>query len=254
MHLDVYVEEPSAKAALEILVPRIVGEPHTFRVLSFGNKQHLLREIPKRLKGYSHWLPRDWRIVVLVDEDRQDCHVLKAHLVEAARQTGLADRVLSRIAVEELEAWFFGDVEALRAVYPRIPKTLARRRRFRNPDAVAGGTWEVLDQVLQRSGYPAGLSKIESLSHRHPYGPVAQHVPQLSGIPRWISASGSISGAAGELNRNTPDRDCTEPHPIDQGVAPLERPQREAERTAGWAPTAEPPAHRQAPSEPSRAT
>lgn len=162
MHLDVYVEEPSAKAALDILVPRIVGEPHTFRVFNFRNKQDLLREIPKRLKGYSHWLPRDWRIVVLVDEDRQDCHVLKARLVKAARQSGLADRVLNRVAVEELEAWFFGDVEALRAAYPRIPKTLARRRRFRNPDAIGGGTWEVLDQVLQSSGHAAGLSKIAS--------------------------------------------------------------------------------------------
>jgi hypothetical protein len=33
---------------------------------------------------------------------------------------------LNRIAVEELEAWFFGDIEALRAVYPKLSATLGR--------------------------------------------------------------------------------------------------------------------------------
>jgi len=88
MHVDVYVEELSAKKALDQLVPRIVGGQHSFQVLNFRNKKELLREIPKRLKGYARWIPEDWRIAVLVDEDRQDCHVLKAQLVGASRQAG----------------------------------------------------------------------------------------------------------------------------------------------------------------------
>ncbi|HEV7669315.1 MAG TPA: DUF4276 family protein [Thermoanaerobaculia bacterium] len=62
--------------------------------------------------------------------------------------------------VEELEAWFLGDIEALRAAYPRVPSTLAQRRGFRDPDAIQN-TWETLERLLQKSGYhPQGLPKI----------------------------------------------------------------------------------------------
>jgi hypothetical protein len=159
MHLEVYVEEPSAKAALDQLLARVLGGERTFVVHPFRDKQQLLREIPSRLRGYSRWLPSDWRVVVLVDEDREDCLELKQRLVEHARSAGLGDRVLCRVAVEELEAWFLGDVEALRAVYPRVPSSLARRAGFRDPDGVRGGTWEALDRVLRRAGYPQGLVK-----------------------------------------------------------------------------------------------
>ncbi len=173
MHVDIYVEELSAKKALDQLVPRIVGEQHSFQVLNFRNKKELLKEIPKRLKGYARWIPEDWRIAVLVDEDRQDCHVLKAQLVGASRQAGLHDRVLNRVVVEELEAWFFGDIKALRAVYPKIPESLTKRKRFRDPDAISGGTWEALDQVLRRSGYQGGLIKAATAeavaSHMDPW-------------------------------------------------------------------------------------
>lgn len=158
-HLEVYVEEPSAKEALDRLLPRIIGEPCEIQVHPFRGKQHLLREIPKRLRAYARWAPDDWRVVILVDEDREDCHDLKLQLLESVESAGIADRTVCRIAVEELEAWFFGDVQALRSVYPRIPPTLARRSRYRDPDAITGGTWEALDRVLREAGYPQGLVK-----------------------------------------------------------------------------------------------
>ncbi|MCI0521698.1 MAG: DUF4276 family protein [Chloroflexi bacterium] len=75
---------------------------------------------------------------------------------------GLPFQVLNRIAIEELEAWFFGDVSALRSAYSRIPESLGRRAAFRNPDAIEGGAWEKLKKVLQQAGYyPSGISKVE---------------------------------------------------------------------------------------------
>ncbi|MEA2046068.1 MAG: DUF4276 family protein [Euryarchaeota archaeon] len=72
-------------------------------------------------------MPDNWRIVVLIDEDRQDCNKLKLKLENAAIDAGLTTRtsaeadakfqVLNRILVEELEAWFFGDSEALHSAY-----------------------------------------------------------------------------------------------------------------------------------------
>lgn len=172
MHIEVMVEEPSAEAALENLLPKMLPSDVTFTLHNFQSKQTLLSALPVRLKGYSFWLPEDWRIVVLIDEDRQGCEKLKAQLEQAARDAGFITRsassgnrafkVLNRIAVEELEAWFFGDVAAMVAAYPRIPNSLSRREKFRDPDAITGGTWEALERVFQRHGYyAAGLPKIE---------------------------------------------------------------------------------------------
>ena len=172
MHIEFLVEEESAEVALYNLVPEIIGSAISFDVHVFQGKRDLLNQLPRRLVGYSRWIPETWRIVVLVDEDRQDCHSLKHELDQAARRAGFATRsvvnpnqsfqVLNRVAIEELEAWFFGDVEALRRAYPRIPQHLASRRGYRNPDAIRGGTREALERELKRVGYfSGGMPKIE---------------------------------------------------------------------------------------------
>jgi hypothetical protein len=55
--LDVFVEEPSMQAALEILLPRILGESVPFELYNMGSKQRLLARLPDRLRGYAGWLP-----------------------------------------------------------------------------------------------------------------------------------------------------------------------------------------------------
>ena len=71
--------------------------------------------------------------------------------------------VLNRIAIEELEAWYFGDWAAVQAAYPRVPATIPNQAAYRNADAIAGGTWERFERVLQRAGYfKSGLRKIEA--------------------------------------------------------------------------------------------
>jgi hypothetical protein len=172
MHLELLTEELSAEAALKNLLPRIVGNAVSFSIHPYDGKRDLLAKLPDRLRGYSRWIPGDVRVVVLVDEDRQDCRDLKTRMEGIAQSCGLATRsrrdagggytVINRLAIEELEAWFFGDVGALVAAYPRVPRTLGSRQRFRNPDAIVGGTWEALESVLQRAGYySGGLPKIE---------------------------------------------------------------------------------------------
>lgn len=69
--------------------------------------------------------------------------------------------VATCIAIEELEAWFFGDIPALTAAYPGVPSTLAAQAPYRDPEKISGGTWEALERVLQRVGYfSGGLAKI----------------------------------------------------------------------------------------------
>lgn len=72
-------------------------------------------------------------------------------------------QVANRVVVEELEAWYFGDWSAVLAAYPRVRPTVPRQARYRDPDAIVGGTWEAFEGVLQRHGYfGTGLRKVEA--------------------------------------------------------------------------------------------
>jgi len=168
MHIEILVEEQSMEEALKNLLPRMLPSETTYRIHNFLGKQNLLRQLPARLRGY-RWIPDDYRIIVLLDEDRQNCFNLKHYLETAAQQAGLTTKtgvggsrfqVLNRIVVEELEAWFLGDIDAMRRAYPRLPENLPPK--FKNPDAVSGGTWETLEKTLQRYGYfRGGYAKVE---------------------------------------------------------------------------------------------
>jgi hypothetical protein len=172
MHVEILLEEPSAEAFLQTIFPSILPPPVTWNPVIFQGKADLLRNLEPRLKGYHKWIPDDWRIVVLIDEDRQDCHTLKQQMEAAAFKAGFATKtnpqrgvfkVINRIAVEELEAWLFGDIQALVEAYPGVSPNLGAKARFRQPDTIAGGTWEALEQILQQAGYyGGGLPKIEA--------------------------------------------------------------------------------------------
>jgi len=117
MHIEFLVEEPSAEAALFNIVPKILSRDVSFRIHPHQGKQDLLGKLLPRLRGYKNWLPEDWRIVVLVDADDEDCRVLKtkmeniandARLVTKSKRTIVSSfQVLNRLAIEELEGWYF---------------------------------------------------------------------------------------------------------------------------------------------------
>ncbi|MGD9599784.1 MAG: DUF4276 family protein [Steroidobacteraceae bacterium] len=72
-------------------------------------------------------------------------------------------QVVNRIAIEELEAWYFGDWTAVCSAYQRVSENVPRRRNFREPDAITGGTWEAFERVMRVYGYfKGGLLKIEA--------------------------------------------------------------------------------------------
>lgn len=168
-HIEFIVEEPSAEAALQAFLPRFLHAV-TFAIYPHQGKVDLLAKLPSRMKGYSRWLPGNWRVIVLIDRDDDDCLGLKQRMNEIARDAGLlgggtreSRDVVNRIAIEELEAWYFGDWQAVCQAYPGLPTTIPARRGYRDPDAIAGGTSEALERILQRGGYmDGGLRKIEA--------------------------------------------------------------------------------------------
>ena len=69
MHFEILVEDQSGKKALDILVPKIIGDNHTFIVHSYkgigripknlaangdANKRILLDQLPRLLQGYGN--------------------------------------------------------------------------------------------------------------------------------------------------------------------------------------------------------
>ena len=160
------------EAFLRALLPRLLPQDRTFDVRVFQGKRDLLQKLESRLRAYARWLPDECRIVVMVDRDNDDCHALKAQLEKAAGRAGLLTRsranarpwqLVNRVVIEELEAWYFGDWEAVRIAYPKVSSTIPNKAPYRVPDAIAGGTWEAFERILKRHGYfTTGLRKVEA--------------------------------------------------------------------------------------------
>lgn len=172
-HLILLVEEPSMEAFLHALLPRWLPERCSYEVHAFQGKADMLGKLEARLKGYAAWLPTDHRLVVVVDRDDEECRPLKQRLEDRVARAGLQTRrtagpgpgwqVVTRIAIEELEAWYFGDWAGVETAYPKVPPSVVQRRGLRDPDAIAGGTWEAFERTMQRHGYfKTGLRKIEA--------------------------------------------------------------------------------------------
>lgn len=178
-HLELLLEEQSMEEFLQVLLPKVLPESCTFNFYVSQGKQDLLKNLNARLRDYSRWLPDDWRIVVVVDRDNDDCGVLKDKLEKKVADAGLRTRsqcqdgawqLVIRIAVEELEAWYFGDWEAVRQAYPRVLCSVPKKRRYRKPDDIRGGTGKAFEQILQKGEYfRTGLLKTEAAKTIAPY-------------------------------------------------------------------------------------
>ena len=160
------------EAFLQTLLASMLPEASAFTIHSFRGKPDLMKKLRDRLRGYAAWMPEGYRIVVVVDRDDDDCKILKEKLETAAADSSLLTRtrtggspwqVVNRIAIEELEAWYFGDWTAVCSAYPRVPPNIPKRARYRDPDAIRGGTCEEFEKIMKRAGYfRSGLRKVEA--------------------------------------------------------------------------------------------
>jgi hypothetical protein len=170
MHLEILLEEPSAEKVMKNILPSILSGEHTYKCIVYQGKNDLLKKLPGQLRAYKKWIPDHYRIIILVDRDNEDCVNLKARLDQYAVNAGLICKsnpenshfqILNRIAVEEIESWFFGDPDAVRQAYPRLPR-FENKAQYRNPDNISN-TWETLEKLLQQKGYfRTGLRKGEA--------------------------------------------------------------------------------------------
>ena len=53
--------------------------------------------------------------------------------------------------------------KAVCRAYPRVSPGIPNRAKYRNPDAIRGGTWEAFERIMKRRGYfRGGLRKVEA--------------------------------------------------------------------------------------------
>lgn len=169
--LEVLVEELSAERALTALLPRIVPDV-PLAIRTFRGKPDLLKKLPGRLAGYSTYASASGLgVVVLADRDAEDCAELKERLEKLARAVGLITLttstpgnpaiVANRIAVEELEAWFFGGCSSVPGCSSQSGREgwLPRSRQYRRGDSRS------FEKVLQEHGHHrAGLNRVQAAS------------------------------------------------------------------------------------------
>ena len=128
------LEEESAKQLMEVLLPKILPSCVTFRCIAHHGKSHLQKSIPNRLKALGD-RPNTF-VIILHDRDRHpDCVALKNHLRGLCASSN--HDPLIRIVCRELEAWYFGDLDAVQQAFPGFSATKYKNRaKFRKPDDI----------------------------------------------------------------------------------------------------------------------
>ncbi len=125
------LEEPSMKALLDILLPKILPENVGYKTIAHSGKSDLQESIPRKLKA---WRQPDTKFVIVQDQDSGDCVKIKQALSELAGPAGR--EALVRIVCRELEAWYFGDLQAVSRAYHKDVTALREKSKYRNPDAI----------------------------------------------------------------------------------------------------------------------
>lgn len=168
MHFEILVEDLSGKKMLEILVPKIIDSDHTFKVHPYkgighipknlaavgdANKRILLDQLPRLLRGYGKTFdnyPADYpaAVVLVCDLDDKCLKAFRQELFTILNSCNPQPETRFCIAIEEGEAWFLGDIPAVKSAYPKAKDTVLNA--YVN-DSICG-TWERLADAVYNGG------------------------------------------------------------------------------------------------------
>jgi hypothetical protein len=161
-----FLEEPSAKAMLEGVLPRLLDQDIEVRYVVFEGKQDLEKRLPRRLRA---WQNPHARFLVMRDQDSGDCHEIKRKLVGICHAAGRPD-VLVRIACHELESFYLGDLNAVASTIG--PQNLGRQQshaKFRNPDRLNNAAQELkrVARTYQKLSGSRAIGRVLSMEDNH---------------------------------------------------------------------------------------
>jgi hypothetical protein len=164
MHFEILVEDQSGKTALDILVPKIIGDNHTWDVKSYkgvgripakmsgavdASKRILLSNLPRLLAGYGRsWQAYDVVVIVVCDLDDKCLKNFRSELIDLLNTCNPRPETRFCIAIEEGESWFLGDITAIKQAYPKAKDVVLNTYVS---DSVCG-TWEKLADAVYKGG------------------------------------------------------------------------------------------------------
>ena len=192
LELVFLLEEASAAALLETLLPRLLDARIRPRFVVFEGKQDLERQVQKRLQGYLNPLAR---FVVLRDQDAApDCRTVKAGLLAKCAAAGRAAHTRVRIACRELETFYLADLAAVeKALGQRKLAALQPKARYRQPDTGCTGPAAELKTLTNGAyqkvrdsrllGQHLDLANERSASFKHLLGAIRRLQAELLALP-----------------------------------------------------------------------
>ncbi|KAI5915608.1 MAG: DUF4276 family protein [Proteobacteria bacterium] len=153
------LEEPSAKAMLESLLPRMLQEDIRFRCIPFEGKQDLEKQLTRRIRAYQN---ERARFIVLRDQDSHpDCTAVKQGLLDLCEKSGKFARCFVRIACRELETFYLADLQAVEQALEIDGLTRHQNsRKFRSPDGLGSPSRELKTLTGNRYEKVAGSRAI----------------------------------------------------------------------------------------------
>jgi len=131
--LHIFTEELSAKKCFENIRTNFFPS-HNFEIHPHSSREELKKRLPKVIPSLSK--TNDVRILITIDQDKNNCKKLKTELEKIVQEKCLCPYKI-RIVCKELESWFFGDLEAVTKAYPRFNSTLHRNKtKMKNVDEI----------------------------------------------------------------------------------------------------------------------
>jgi hypothetical protein len=187
------LEEYSMKVFLDGLLPRLFAGLR-FRCVPHEGKQDLEKSIPRKLRA---WREPGVYFCVIRDNDGGDCQALKGRLLALCREAK-RDDVLVRIACQELEAWYFGELDALAGVFQRDDlRVLSTRARFRDPDGIdqpARALAELVDEFQKVSGARRMAARLSRNNRSRSYQVLIEGIERLEATVLTVATSGGGVG------------------------------------------------------------
>jgi hypothetical protein len=185
------LEEPSAKAMLESVLPRLLNDNIAFRLIPFEGKQDLEKQLMRKIRGYQN--PNS-RFIVMRDQDSHpDCTEIKQRLMTLCTESGKQSDCLIRIACRELESFYLADLKAVeQAMNVSGLAKQQESKKFRNPDHLGSPSRELKQLTKNRYEKIAGsrvigryleLDNIRSHSFRNLISGIRRMQQELLELP-----------------------------------------------------------------------
>jgi hypothetical protein len=159
MKIHIFTEEVSIKNVFDIILPKILPDDVFFSIYKHQGKKDLEQAIKKIIPSISR-IP-DSRILIIRDQDNENCEALKKHIVDLLNGHCHC-KYFVRIVCRELESWFLGDLAAIEKAYNRFKaKEYLHKAKLRNVDEIVAPHRCLLEIIPEYSGRST-LPKIET--------------------------------------------------------------------------------------------